>query len=86
MGGDAETYLRRIEALPGIPRSRAAGLAQLLAEARGGELANRDVRGRLGCSDTTAKNLLRVLSQSGLLRVEGDFKARRYLVKDIEEN
>ncbi len=83
--GAVEFYLRRLEGLPGLPRRREQDLAQALAAAAGGELANRDLRLRLGCSDSTIKNLFKVLGQAGLVRVIGDRGGRRYLVRPPEE-
>lgn len=80
--GQAEYYLRRLEGLPG---RRVPELAQALAAAHGGELANRDLRQRLGCSDSTVKNLCKVLAQAGLLTVIGDRGGHRYLVNEPEE-
>ncbi len=81
----AGAYQRRLEDLPDIPRARVADLARLLAQAQGGEVVNRDVRRHLGCSDSTARKMLRGLTRAGVLKVVGDHRARRYLVDDIEE-
>lgn len=78
--GLAQTFEARLRPLEAVPARWRPGLAQALAQAAGGELANRDLRGRLGCSDSTAKNLLKVLDQAGLVRTTGDRGGRRYLV------
>lgn len=59
-------------------------LAQALAAAHSGELANRDLRQRLGYSDSTVNNLCKVLAQAGLFTVIGDRRGRRYLVNEPE--
>ncbi|MBI5523219.1 MAG: sigma-54-dependent Fis family transcriptional regulator [Desulfarculus sp.] len=83
--GRVDYYLRRLEGLEGLPRRRERDLAQALAAAAGGELANRDLRHRLGCSDSTVKNLFKVLTQAGLVEVIGERGGRRYLVRPPEE-
>lgn len=80
------SFLSRLKGLQGIPPGRVWGLAELLATAPGGVLVNSEVREHLGCSDSTAKNLLRVLSEAGLLQIKGTSKGRRYLVVHPEEN
>jgi len=76
----------RLEVLPGLPAKRASELAELLAGRQEGELANRDVRAALGCSDGTAKNLLKTLADAGLLEVVGDRGGRRYRVPPPRED
>ncbi|MFH1035305.1 MAG: sigma 54-interacting transcriptional regulator [Pseudomonadota bacterium] len=83
--GPVEYYLRRLEGLAGLPRRREMELAQALAAAVGAELANRDLRQRLGCSDSTIKNLFKILGEAGLVEVIGDRGGRRYLVRPPEE-
>jgi DNA-binding NtrC family response regulator len=80
--GRAEDYAARLAGLEGITSRWAGDLAALLAENRGRLLVNQAVRDRLGCSDSTAKNLLRLLSDAGLLTVSGRRGGRRYLVGD----
>ncbi|MFZ5587604.1 MAG: sigma 54-interacting transcriptional regulator [Thermodesulfobacteriota bacterium] len=83
--GPGEALRRRLEAMDGPAGRHAGALAGLLAERRGRELANRDVRDLVGCSDSTAKNLLRTLVEAGLVAVVGDRGGRRYRVRDLEE-
>jgi DNA-binding NtrC family response regulator len=83
-GPEAEKRLAQVLArLEGVPSKRVDGLAALLAANLGGELANKDVREHLACSDTTAKNILRVLAEAGLLTASGNRGGRRYLVSNI---
>ncbi len=80
-----QDLLTRLEGLPGLPAKRAPELAELLAGRPEGELANRDVREALGCSDGTAKNLLKTLAEAGLLEIVGDRGGRRYRVPPPRE-
>jgi len=84
-GSGGGGLLRRLEEVEGVPAARRRELAEVLATARGGELANKDLRARLGCSDSTAKNLLRALAAAGLLEVVGERGGRRYRVTIPEE-
>lgn len=84
-GGRQQGILARLEGLPGLPAKRAPELAELLADRQEGELANRDVREALGCSDGTAKNLLKTLADAGLLEIVGDRGGRRYRVPPPKE-
>ncbi|MCB2188541.1 MAG: sigma-54 dependent transcriptional regulator [Deltaproteobacteria bacterium] len=81
-----EEYQAALAALEPKLASRAGELAKLLAARRGQDLANRHVRSCLGCSDTTAKNLLGALARAGLVRAVGQTRGRRYLVEDREED
>ena len=80
--GAPEDYARRLAGLPGLTPRWIDPLAALLARRRGRHLVNRQVREHLGCSDSTAKNLLRLLSDEGLLQAGGRRGGRRYLVLD----
>ncbi|MFH1058063.1 MAG: sigma 54-interacting transcriptional regulator [Pseudomonadota bacterium] len=86
-GGDgaAADYRQRLEAMAGLAGRHAEALAGLLAQRQGQELANKDVRELVGCSDSTAKNLLKTLAETGLVAVVGDRGGRRYLVRALEE-
>jgi DNA-binding NtrC family response regulator len=81
--GSAGDYLPRLEAVPGLPESRVRDVAALLAASAGAEISNRDVRTRLGCSDSTAKNILKALAEAGLVQGAGDRGGRRYMVKGL---
>jgi DNA-binding NtrC family response regulator len=83
--GPLDYFLGRLAGLAGLPQRREQDLAQALAAAAGGELANRDLRQRLGCSDSTVKNLFKVLGEAGLVEVIGHRGGRRYLVKPPRE-
>jgi DNA-binding NtrC family response regulator len=76
-GGD---YLPRLEAVAGLPANRVKEVAALLSASAGAEVSNRDLRTRLGCSDSTAKNILKALAEAGLLTASGDRGGRRYKV------
>ncbi len=78
--GRAEGLAARLEAIPGLPERRVGQVASLLAELAGREISNRDVRARLGCSDSTAKNILKTLDAAGLVNGAGDRGGRRYMV------
>ncbi len=81
-GPEMEQKLNQaLSGLQGIPAKRVPELAALLAAKLGGELANKDVREHLACSDSTAKNILRVLVGNGFLEASGSRGGRRYRVK-----
>ena len=79
---DKGDLLCRLQAVEGIALDRRPLLANLLARHRGSELANRDLRAVLDCSDSTAKNILRRLCTAGLVTASGRRGGRRYLVQD----
>ncbi len=90
LGGDAGPALaaleRRLAASGEVPQRHLRPLAELLARAPEQGLANKDVRIRLGCSDSTAKNLLGALARAGLVSAQGRRGGRRYLVCDDKED
>ena len=49
-----------------------------------GSISNMEARELLGLADSTVKRLLKEMVDSGVLTVEGEHKARRYLLKDEE--
>ena len=55
----------RLRGLAGVPENRHKEISKILAEADDASLTNKDMRERLGCSDSTAKNILRALVQAG---------------------
>jgi DNA-binding NtrC family response regulator len=63
-----------------IPHRRKAEIARILAMASDGELTNQQLREKLGCSDSTAKNYLRALVKAGILESKGRRGGRRYKV------
>jgi len=78
-------YQENLDMLAEIPGPRRPVLARMLAEAKGGDLTNKSLRERLGCSDSTAKNILRALSQAGVLEPYGRRGGRRYRVGKPKE-
>jgi transcriptional regulator with GAF, ATPase, and Fis domain len=79
-GESASGLGQLLNGVKGIPRKRHAGIARFLAEHTGQEVSNADLRAALGCSDSTAKNLFRALSQAGLVTARGIKGGRRYQV------
>ncbi|RJX35201.1 MAG: sigma-54-dependent Fis family transcriptional regulator [Desulfarculus sp.] len=73
-------FTQALTGLDGVPAKRVEGLAALLAARQGQELANQDLRQALGCSDSTAKNILRALAAAGLVQAAGSRGGRRYRV------
>ncbi len=47
-----------------------------------GSISNMEARELLGLADSTIKRLLKEMVVEGILRVEGERKTRRYLLKD----
>eukprot|EP01022_Parablepharisma_sp_SALTPOND_P023138 TRINITY_DN4803_c0_g2_i1.p2 TRINITY_DN4803_c0_g2~~TRINITY_DN4803_c0_g2_i1.p2 ORF type:complete len:446 (+),score=208.12 TRINITY_DN4803_c0_g2_i1:537-1874(+) len=78
--GDEARWCRILEKVPGIAAQRKAPLAGVLARWQEQPLANQDLRAELGCSDSTAKNMLAALAQAGLVSPRGQRGGRRYLV------
>lgn len=74
-----------LSGIPGVPEKRVGDLARLLVSSRDRSITNQDVRQGLGCSDSTAGNLLRALSQAGVLEKTGRRGGRRYRVKKPKE-
>ena len=81
-GPGRETQLLRLAQVAGVAARHHQALAALLARQPGQELYNRDLRESLGCSDSTAKNILRALARDGILESVGRRGGRRYVVKD----
>ncbi len=81
-GGSAE-LAARLARVAELPAARRAALAELLAGLGDAAFTNKDIRGGLNCSDSTAKNLLRALAAAGLLEVEGRRGGRRYRLKAL---
>ena len=80
-----EQYQGNLDMLAEIPRPRRPALARMLAAAKGGDLTNKSLREELGCSDSTAKNILRALSRAGVLEPYGRRGGRRYRVGEPKE-
>ncbi len=83
VGGDLR---RRLAGVPGLPSRRLDQVAEFLAGLGQNEISNQDLRRALDCSDSTAGNILRALSQAGILEKKGQRGGRRYrLVPGKEE-
>jgi DNA-binding NtrC family response regulator len=78
--------MKRLTTVPGMEEDRKRRLAELLLTVKNGHITNKDVRGTLNCSDSTAKNILRRLCQAGILEAIGRRGGRRYQIFPSEEN
>ncbi len=78
--GDEARWLEALEKVAGVAAKRRAPLAGVLARWQDRQMANQDLRAELGCSDSTAKNLLAALAKAGLAEPSGRRGGRRYLV------
>ena len=47
-----------------------------------GSISNMEARELLGLADSTVKRLLKEMVEENILKVEGERKTRRYLLKD----
>ena len=83
--GLIEYFKGRLDGLEGLPQTRYAAVSKMLAAAAGHSLTNSDVRQSLGCSDSTAKNILRAMVQAGLLESVGRRGGRHYQVLEPKE-
>ncbi len=86
-GGEDHQWLRRrLSRVPGLPGRRVEEVAALLRERGREEISNQDLRRALDCSDSTAGNILRALTEAGILEKRGQRGGRRYrLVPGKEE-
>ncbi|MCB2225935.1 MAG: sigma-54 dependent transcriptional regulator [Desulfarculaceae bacterium] len=80
--GDEARWLKALADVEGIAEARKAPLAGVLARWQGRELANQDLRSELGCSDSTAKNILAALAAAGLAQASGQRGGRRYCLEE----
>ena len=78
--GDEARWGQTLQEVEGIAAKRRPALAGVLARWQEKELANQDLRNELGCSDSTAKNILNALARAGLVSPSGQRGGRRYLV------
>jgi len=81
-GGIGQGVLKRLKPLR-LPSWYKPVLARVLATRA--QVANRDLRDALGCSDSTAKNILRVLVAAGILKAVGARGGRRYELVEARE-
>lgn len=79
-GGDEAAWREALAGLEDIPATRVGDLAAFLAARQGREVANQDLREELGCSDSTAKNILAALTRAGVVTASGSRGGRRYRV------
>lgn len=83
--GLIDYFQRHLKGLEGVPKTRHEAISRVLAAAGGDNLTNKDMREHLGCSDSTAKNVLRVMVQAGLLEPLGLRGGRHYRVLEPKE-
>ena len=74
--------LQKLDHDSDIPQARRKEVALFLAGKCGRQISNADLRNAMGCSDSTAKNILRALCGLELVRAVGRRGGRRYLVRE----